>query len=202
MGRRSNSDERRAQIVASLQKVMARSGYAGATIAEIARESGLTPGLVHYHFHDKREILVTLVDALSGYARARYETRACTCLSGEQRLGAYVDAHLAYGPDAQTDAVAAWVMVGEQAAHDPDVREVYQAALREQLKLLKSLLKQTLIERGKSARRLDALAAGITAYIQGAFTLATTARILLPTGFAAPMLTLWLERYVAGEEGR
>lgn len=202
MGRRSNSDERRAQIVASLQKVMARSGYAGATIAEIARESGLTPGLVHYHFHDKREILVALVDALAGYARARYETRACTCLSGEQRLAAYVDAHLAYGPDAQTDAVAAWVMVGEQAAHDPNVREVYQAALREQLKLLKSLLKQTLIERGKRARRLDALAAGITAYIQGAFTLATTARILLPTGFAAPMLTLWLERYVAGEEGR
>jgi TetR/AcrR family transcriptional repressor of bet genes len=202
MGRRPNSDERRAQIVSALQTVMARSGYAGATVAEIARHAGLAPGLIHYHFRDKREILVALVEALAGHAHDRYESRATACETARQKLDAYIAAYLAYGPDAQPDAIAAWVMVGEQAAHDTDVREVYQAALGAQMKVLKSILRQGFAERGRRARRLDHLVAAVTAFIQGAFTLSTTARPLLPAGFAAPMLTLWLQRYMDAEDER
>ncbi|MGE8451852.1 MAG: TetR family transcriptional regulator, partial [Pseudomonadales bacterium] len=117
MARRSNTDERRGQIVAALQAVMAKAGYAGATVAAIARHAELAPGLVHYHFKDKREILVALVDSLAGYAHQRYESRAAEAQTAEQRLQAYIAAHLAYGSDAQPDAVAAWVMIGEQSAH-------------------------------------------------------------------------------------
>ncbi|WP_259699368.1 TetR family transcriptional regulator [Pseudomonas protegens] len=202
MARRSNTDERRGQIVAALQAVMAKAGYAGATIAAIARHAELAPGLVHYHFKDKREILVALVDSLAGYARQRYEARAAEAQTAEQRLQAYIAAHLAYGSDAQPDAVAAWVMIGEQSAHDPDVREVYQAVLAAQMKLLKGLLRQRFAERGRRARGLDALVAGITCFIQGAFTLSTTARPLLPTAFAAPTLIDWVERYIDTQEER
>ncbi|PYY84809.1 TetR family transcriptional regulator [Pseudomonas sp. TKO26] len=202
MARRSNTDERRGQIVAALQAVMARAGYAGATIAAIARHAELTPGLVHYHFRDKREILVALVDSLAGYAQQRYESRAAAAHTAGQRLQAYIAAHLAYGSDAQPDAVAAWVMIGEQSVHDPDVREVYQAALATQMKLLKGLLRQCYAERGRRVRQLDALVAGITCFIQGAFTLSTTARQLLPTAFAAPTLIDWVERYMDAQEQR
>jgi TetR/AcrR family transcriptional repressor of bet genes len=202
MSRRSNTDQRRGQIVAAMQAVMARTGYSGATVAAIAAHAGLAPGLVHYHFRDKREILVALVDSLAGYARQRFESRAAKASTAVQRLQAYIAAHLAYGPDAQPDAVAAWVMVGEQAAHDPDVREVYQAALAAQMKLLKALLRQAFAERGRRARRLDALVAGITCFIQGAFTLATSARPLLPAAFAEPMLVAWVERYIDAEQVR
>jgi TetR/AcrR family transcriptional repressor of bet genes len=202
MARRSNTDERRGQIVAALQAVMAKAGYAGATIAAIARHAGLAPGLVHYHFKDKHEILVALVDSLAGYAHQRYESRAATAETAEQRLQAYIAAHLAYGQDAQTDAVAAWVMIGEQSAHDPDVREVYQAAIAAQMKLLKDLLRQRFAERGRRAQRLDSLVAGITCFIQGAFSLSTTVRPLLPKAFAAPTLVAWVERYIDAEEER
>lgn len=200
MARPSNTNERRGQIVAALQAVMAKTGYAGATIAAVAGHAGLAPGLVHYHFRDKREILVALVDSLASYARQRFESRAATAQSAGQRLEAYIAAHLAYGPDAEPDAVAAWVMIGEQAAHDPDVREVYQAALSAQMKLLKSLVRQCFKERGRRVRRLAPLVAGITCFIQGAFTLATTARPLLPSGFAEPTLVAWVDRYIEGEE--
>ncbi|NWB31159.1 TetR/AcrR family transcriptional regulator [Pseudomonas gingeri] len=202
MARRSNTDERRTQIVAALQAVMARAGYAGATIAAIAQHAELTPGLVHYHFSDKREILVALVDSLADYAHQRYESRAAAAKTAEQRLEAYITVHLAYGADAQPDAVAAWVMIGEQAAHDPDVREVYQAALAAQMKLLKTLVRQRLAERGRRARGLDSFVAGITCFIQGAFTLSTTARPLLPAAFAAPTLIAWVERYIEAEDER
>jgi len=39
-------------------RVMARRGYGRATIAEIAREARVRNGIVHYHFEDKKEILM------------------------------------------------------------------------------------------------------------------------------------------------
>ncbi|WP_260955647.1 hypothetical protein [Pseudomonas citri] len=42
--------------------------------------------------------------------------------------------------------------------------------------------------------------AGITCFIQGALTLSTTARPLLPAAFAAPTLITWVERYIEAEE--
>ena len=59
MPRPSNTDERRAQIADALKRVMARKGYDGATVNDIAAEADLTPGLVHYHFRNKLEILLT-----------------------------------------------------------------------------------------------------------------------------------------------
>jgi len=199
MARPSNTEERRTQIVSAMQKVMASSGYAGSTIAAIARAAGLAPGLVHYHFRDKREILVALVDTLARYGRDRYDRRTAVATTARDRLRAYVDARLAYGPDAQSDAVAAWVVVAEQAIHDADVREVYQTALAAELKVVRSLLRQRYRELGHRPRRVDQLAAGILSYIEGAFVLATTARPLLPRGFAAPIAIDWIERYIAAE---
>lgn len=87
MGRPSNRAERRAQILDAFARVLADHGYAGATIAAIAAEADLTPGLLHHHFESKEEMLSALLDVLITGFRSRvshYETE-----SG--RLGAYVD---------------------------------------------------------------------------------------------------------------
>ena len=64
MPRTPNTAVRRRQIVDGLCRVMAREGYGHATVQAIAAEAGLAPGLIHYHFADKREILVELVETL------------------------------------------------------------------------------------------------------------------------------------------
>ena len=124
MPRKPNTELRRQQIVDGLLKTIASQGYTGATIQAIASASGLTPGLVHYHFRDKREILVTLVEQLTAYASERFHSRAATAMNARERLRAYIDARLAYGSDANPDAVAAWVMIGAEAVREPDVREI------------------------------------------------------------------------------
>ena len=58
MPRPSNTDARREQIVLGLQRVMAERGYEKATVSAIAQAAGLTPGLVHYHFKNKQEMLL------------------------------------------------------------------------------------------------------------------------------------------------
>jgi TetR/AcrR family transcriptional repressor of bet genes len=199
MPRKPNTELRRQQIVDGLLKAMAAQGYAGATVQAIAAASGLAPGLIHYHFHDKREILVALVDQLARYALLRFESRAALASTAQERLRAYIDARLAYGVDANPDAVAAWVMIGAEAVRDPDVREVYQRAIAREIALVRKLLRAYLIESDKRVRKLDAFAAGLLAFVEGVFVLASNARNIVPTGFAADMAAEWVHRYIAAE---
>jgi len=199
MPRKPNTELRRQQIVDGLLRTMAAQGYAGATTQAIAAASGLAPGLIHYHFHDKQEILVALVDQLAHYALRRFESRTGSASTAQERLRAYIDARLAYGADANPDAVAAWVMIGAEAVRDPDVREVYQRAITQEMALVRKLLRAYLVESGKRVRKLDAFAAGLLAFVEGVFVLASNARPIVPKGFAADMADEWVRRYVATE---
>jgi TetR/AcrR family transcriptional regulator, transcriptional repressor of bet genes len=199
MPRPSNTDERRDQIVAGLQRAMAAQGYAGATIRGIAQAAELAPGLIHYHFSDKREILVALVDTLIRRGRERFERRARTATTARERLVAYLDARLARGRDADPDAVAAWVVIGAEAVRDAEVRELYQQALAGERTVLCELLNAFARERRREIAHVNELAAGLLAFIEGAYTLAANARTLVPTGFAARFAWTLVERYIAAE---
>jgi TetR/AcrR family transcriptional regulator, transcriptional repressor of bet genes len=188
VGRPSNTEERRRQIVEAFGRVLASAGYEKATIAAIAKEAGLAPGLVHYHFDDKREVLValvaSLVETIDSRSRARLEA------AGDDpwaRLDALIDAHLALGPGADEAAVRAWAALGAEALREPGVREQYAEALRSSLSLFEELVVGCLGKR-KANAEVKELAAAILSAIEGALRLGTVAPGLLPRGFAAPMV--------------
>lgn len=185
MARPSNTLERRSEIVAALLRVMAKSGYDGATVASIAEEAGLAPGLVHYHFHDKREILLALGEELSRRVWQRYQKRASVAGDDWERLVAFTDAHVALGPDADPDAVACWVLIAAEAVRDPEVRKLYRAATRRSLDELTRLVMP--LSPKRNPERAARVAAGLLSAIEGAYHLSISARAL-PRGFAAPML--------------
>lgn len=62
--RRLHGTDRREQIVRAAAAVLGRHGYADTSVKEIAREAGVAPGLVHYYFGSKEELLVAVVRAL------------------------------------------------------------------------------------------------------------------------------------------
>ena len=74
MGRKPNTELRRQQIVAALLQEMAEAGYERASTKSIAARAGLAPGLLHYHFSSKEEILLELLEGLLADARARRES--------------------------------------------------------------------------------------------------------------------------------
>lgn len=185
MVRPSNTLERRAEIVEALLGVMATSGYDGATVASIAEQAGLTAGLLHYHFHDKKEILLALGEELVRRVWERYEERASAACDDWERLFAFTDAHVALGPDADPDAVACWVMLAAEAVRDPEVRKLYRAATRRSLDELEKLVTPLLMT--YDSKRAARVAAGLLSAIEGAFHLSISARAV-PRGFAAPLL--------------
>src|SRR5215470_6760371 len=49
--------ERRAAIVRATIRCLARDGYARLTMKRVAAEAGVSPGILHYYFRDKRAML-------------------------------------------------------------------------------------------------------------------------------------------------
>lgn len=56
-----DAKDKRARIIAAAYRVLAEKGYEGATVKEIARAAGVAPGLVHYYFASKDELLVAML---------------------------------------------------------------------------------------------------------------------------------------------
>jgi TetR/AcrR family transcriptional repressor of bet genes len=189
MGRRPNTELRRTQIVTALMAVIARKGYSGTTIQDIAQEAGLTPGLIHYHFDSKQEILITLFNRLEGIVEQRMT-------SGMRRLGkadpvaaldALIDAFLALDETADRLAIRCWTMISAEAVYNPGLGRVFKRAIRRHLRHIERFVQPAL---GPKVRDRRTQAAAILAAIHGSFVLASTAPGTIPAGSAASSVKL------------
>src|ERR1700730_3152103 len=65
-GRRGPEEtrRRRAQIVRAATAVLSRQGYGDTSLKEIAREAGVAPGLLHYYFESKEQLLLEVVEEM------------------------------------------------------------------------------------------------------------------------------------------
>ena len=197
MARTSNTEARRAEITGALLAVIARHGYDKATIQAIAAQAGLAPGLIHYHFKNKQEILVSLIGAMAQAAHARYLAVLGDQVEPFQRLRAYLHARLGLGEGAAPDIVSAWVMIGAEAVRQPEVRSVYRQMVADELALLTTLLGDCLRTRGRDTGTGASLAAGLAALIEGAYQLSSAAAEVLPRGYAAPAAISYAELAIA-----
>src|SRR3954464_9913441 len=120
MTRKSNTAARRSEIIGALLTIIARQGYERATVQAIAHQAGLAPGLIHYHFKNKQEILVSLIGEMARAASARYQEVLGDAVHPPSRLRAYLQARLGLGDGAAPDIVAAWVMIGAEAVRQDE----------------------------------------------------------------------------------
>jgi TetR/AcrR family transcriptional repressor of bet genes len=186
MARPSNTDERRLQIMGALVKVMAKRGYDGASVADIARAARLTPGLVHYHFKNKQEILLAALRDLVARRDASLEARLGAA-GGDAiaELTAFIDFHLGLGADADPEALACWILLSGEALREPRVRVEFEEALQVRMARLADVIRRGVRQRLFKCDRPDEAASALVALIQGYFVLAATARNTIPRGSAA-----------------
>lgn len=60
---RDTSEERRQRIIQSAFKVFSEKGFRGATNKLIAREAGITPGLIYWYFKNKEDLFNAVFEA-------------------------------------------------------------------------------------------------------------------------------------------
>lgn len=73
--RKAARSVRRQQLIESTIAVLGRKGYAALTVADVAREAGLSPGIVIFHFNSKDELLAAVLGHLAAEYRAHWEAR-------------------------------------------------------------------------------------------------------------------------------
>lgn len=72
-------DRRRGQIIAAAIKLFGARGYYTVTIKDIAKEAGISPGLIYQYFRNKEDVLLfTLMERLD-----RYQAEVEGAIAGE-----------------------------------------------------------------------------------------------------------------------
>ncbi len=58
-------EDRREQIIGAAMRVFSQKGFTRATNKDVAREAGITPGLIYYYFESKEALLKAILEERS-----------------------------------------------------------------------------------------------------------------------------------------
>ncbi len=182
------TEDKRERLLRACRTVVARAGVAGATVAGIAAEAGITPGLVHYYFPSKQALVHALFDRLVDDFAERLSA------AGSDAVTSFVQGALALGDGADPEGVRVWGWLAAEALHDEELRARVHAVVEGWL----GRLAVTLEAQGIAAPR--ALAGAIVSGVLGAWQLGTVAPGLLPRGSAADAQRRLVEALIASTE--
>jgi TetR/AcrR family transcriptional repressor of bet genes len=185
MTRASNTEQRRTQIAEALLAVMAKRGYEGASIVAIAKQARLAPGVVHYHFKSKLEVLIEAVHLLADRHLAILDGGLAAAEAPAAQLAAFVEIHLGLGAHADPDALACWVLIGGEALRERRVQLEYERALAAISARMVAIIERGIADRSFAPVDPVAGAAALVAVVQGYFVVAATTRKVVPPGTAA-----------------
>ena len=187
MGRKPNTDSRRQQIVAALLEEISVTGYERASTKSIAARAGLAPGLIHYHFKSKEEILLALVDMLIELAEAGFAEAMKSAESASEKLAAFVTSRVGLDPTFDSAAVKAWVSILAEAMGQIGVRDRVAHWLGKDHTRLARLFKEAGSSQPKEQASL------LLAMILGSFTLHAINVSGVPKGYAERNIQDWLK---------
>ncbi len=162
---------RRAELARAFVRVLGIHGRGGATIASVAAEAGVAPGLVHHHFASKEELYEAAIDELVSSFRLREKSRGST-------LEAWADAALTLDDRSDVTAARAWVGLFAEALTNPHVFAKVRRMLDAEIAHVERRAADSLSTSDASA----AVAFVVGSLVLGAFAPRKTA------GFAAPAL--------------
>jgi AcrR family transcriptional regulator len=116
--RPSVEPERREQLIAAAARVIARSGYDAATVRDVAREAGVSTGVIAYYFEGKDDLFAHVLRSASRAFRARLQQARDAAETPRERLLALAEAATP-ADDEAARAHALWIDFWARAARDP-----------------------------------------------------------------------------------
>ena len=190
---------RRAEIVRATIRCLARDGYSGLTMKRVAREAGVSQGILHYYFADKRAILVAALETVTADLDRRVAAaQSRRARDPRARLLALVGACLRLAVEER----AFWIVFVEfwgEMMHDRRLREINAALYERMRRLIGAVVAQGV--RAGTFRRVDVLRAA--AVILGLVDGVSLQLTFDPTAFCVAEATRFcgeaVTRYLARE---
>jgi len=119
-------DTRRAEILEAARAAFAGSDYADVSMAAIAREAGVTPGLVNHYLGPKRDLYLTVLREVAERLEQTVRTDVGD-LSDAERIELNTRQFL---DSVERDREDYALLFGAQSPHDPDVARILASVRR------------------------------------------------------------------------
>ena len=159
------AEDTKERIVAGAYRALIRDGYANTTVKDIAIESGVAPGLVHYYFATKEDLLVAAIDhCCATDALAGPDFGALSPLDAARMAFANEKQQLRSAPEVY---LLVFDMFGV-GLHNPAIATAVRRFIRERRELVKSI-GGALLEQAPSrpTMPLDAISAAVWGSVVG-----------------------------------
>ncbi|MFV0435043.1 MAG: TetR/AcrR family transcriptional regulator [Leucobacter sp.] len=139
MVRPSVEDERRAQIMAATRRVMVQRGVAMLRVADVAREAGVSPGIVHYYFASKDDLIRETFEDNFATSVERRSSILDRDLPTDRKLDVLLSS---YVPDDEVtrESWHVWLELWVGALQDDKLRNLNDAAYDEWRRLIGGLI--------------------------------------------------------------
>jgi TetR/AcrR family transcriptional regulator, transcriptional repressor of bet genes len=191
LSRASVTQARRQQIVDGMYALMVGRGYEAATIRRIAIAARLTPGLIHYHFKNKLEILRALLEHLETVHTRYLDFDLLVAEDPAEKVAVFIDHHLSSGREtANPEAVSCWAVVSGEAHRQPGFAEEVENAFKRITGKLAAILRAGIETGAFKCQAPEAAAAALVAAIHGYLCVATTTLDVIPYVSAAPCVKM------------
>lgn len=144
---------RKAQLVDCAVDALVERGFAGTSVAEVARRSGVSKGVVTYHFPTKEDLLGEVVTSLYRQAEGQISEATGDADSVVGELATYIRSNLDFVADHPRHVRAVMEVAANIRPEDgtPGGEDLLSAHLRE------------LIERGQATGEVAEVDAGVLA---------------------------------------
>ena len=125
MGRKSIAHIRRKEIVEGFFKVVAEKGFANASIREITEASGVSKGVLHHYFLNKKAMIVGVMDYVTTSYLADFREGISRCDSAFERME-YLFSWFFDLERFNLEFSRAWMEFWVLSKTDPDISEALQ----------------------------------------------------------------------------
>ena len=158
MGRIDVHAIRREQILAAAERLLALNGWAGTTFADICKEAGISNGVLTYHFKDKDEILLAVLEKVSRTSNDRFFSLLQEQTSWFDKLDLIVRSNLA-STEQERELSALNLHLLSLAAQRPEIAQRLRQAYASSMQRAQVEIEQA-IEQGR-IKRLDSAAVAV-----------------------------------------
>jgi AcrR family transcriptional regulator len=123
--RADQADQRRAELLRAARRVVLERGMAATRVADIAKATNVSGGLIHYHFATKNELITEMLRAALRSERARLAELAASPGPAVRRLDLVLSDYI---PKAVADqSRVLWIDAWGVGMREPAVGEIVRA---------------------------------------------------------------------------
>jgi AcrR family transcriptional regulator len=165
-GRGNHADRRRAELVEAARQVVLERGMASTRVADIAKATNVSGGLIHYHFATKDDLMAEMLRVTSDSERKALEEIASGPGNAVERLDRVIRQ---YVPRTRTDqSWILWIESWAAGLRAPVLRDILNELEAAWIGALERVIQDGVAsgefeceDPGAAAERLDALLDGL-----------------------------------------